>query len=100
MQLQRQVADLVNNDGSFVLENIYRCVNVAIINEPRLLFERMDIGVWDVTGARQTGRSGSRLLTPARGSDCEMIVRHAQTVVDTRDATAPWRTASHRVVMA
>ncbi len=41
-------------EAAKLLENIYRCVNIAMINELKLLFERMDIDVWEVIAASAT----------------------------------------------
>src|SRR5947209_5044937 len=36
---------------SKLLENIYRCVNIALVNELKLLCLRMGIDIWDVIAA-------------------------------------------------
>ena len=41
-------------EAAKLLENIYRCVNIAMINELKLLFERMDIDAWEVISAAAT----------------------------------------------
>ena len=41
-------------ESAKLLENIYRCVNIAMINELKLLFERMDIDAWEVINAAAT----------------------------------------------
>ena len=37
-----------------LLENIYRCVNIALVNELKLLCLRMGIDIWEVIGAAST----------------------------------------------
>src|SRR5215467_14505795 len=37
-----------------LLENIYRSVNIALVNELKLLCERMDIDIWEVIDAAST----------------------------------------------
>jgi len=37
-----------------LLENIYRCVNIALVNELKLLCVRMGINIWDVVQAAST----------------------------------------------
>ena len=37
-----------------MLENIYRCVNIALINELKLLFEQMKVDTWEVVKAAST----------------------------------------------
>ena len=41
-----------------LLENIYRCVNIALVNELKLLCLRMGIDIWEVIGAAATNPSG------------------------------------------
>jgi UDP-N-acetyl-D-glucosamine dehydrogenase len=38
-------------EAAKLLENIYRCVNIAMGNELKLLFERMGIDIWEVIAA-------------------------------------------------
>ena len=37
-----------------MLENIYRCVNIALVNELKLLCMRMGINIWEVIDAAAT----------------------------------------------
>src|SRR5262249_14716126 len=37
-----------------LLENIYRCVNIALVNELKLLCLRMGLDIWEVIGAAST----------------------------------------------
>jgi UDP-N-acetyl-D-glucosamine dehydrogenase len=37
-----------------LLENIYRCVNIALVNELKLLCLRMSIDIWEVIAATAT----------------------------------------------
>ncbi len=50
-----------------LLENIYRCVNIAMINELKLLFERMSIDVWEVVSAASTKPFGFTPFYPGPG---------------------------------
>jgi UDP-N-acetyl-D-glucosamine dehydrogenase len=54
-------------EAAKLLENIYRCVNIAMINELKLLFERMDIDVWEVIRASATKPFGFTPLYPGPG---------------------------------
>jgi UDP-N-acetyl-D-glucosamine dehydrogenase len=54
-------------ESSKLLENIYRCVNIAMINELKLLFERMDIDVWEVVKAASTKPFGFTPFYPGPG---------------------------------
>ena len=48
-----------------LLENIYRCVNIAMVNEMKMLCDRMNIDVWEVINAAATKPFGFRPSTRA-----------------------------------
>jgi len=50
-----------------LLENIYRCVNIALVNELKLLAERMDIDIWEVIDAASTKPFGFTPFYPGPG---------------------------------
>ena len=50
-----------------LLENIYRCVNIALINEIKLLCLRMGINVWEVIEAAKTKPFGFTPFYPGPG---------------------------------
>src|SRR5215470_1035702 len=50
-----------------LLENIYRCVNIALVNEIKLLCLRMDINIWEVIGAAATKPFGFHPFYPGPG---------------------------------
>jgi len=50
-----------------LLENIYRCVNIAMVNELKLLFDRMNINVWEVIEAASTKPFGFTPFYPGPG---------------------------------
>jgi UDP-N-acetyl-D-glucosamine dehydrogenase len=50
-----------------LLENIFRSVNIALVNELALLMERMDIDVWEVIEAAKTKPFGFMAFTPGPG---------------------------------
>ncbi len=50
-----------------ILENTYRCVNIALVNELKLLFDRMDIDVWEVIRAASTKPFGFTAFYPGPG---------------------------------
>jgi UDP-N-acetyl-D-glucosamine dehydrogenase len=54
-------------EAAKLLENIYRCVNIAMINELKLLFERMGIDVWEVIQASATKPFGFTPFYPGPG---------------------------------
>jgi UDP-N-acetyl-D-glucosamine dehydrogenase len=50
-----------------LLENIYRCVNIALVNELKLLCLRMDIDIWEVIDAAATKPFGFQPFYPGPG---------------------------------
>ena len=54
-------------EAAKLLENIYRCVNIALINELKLLLERMEIDVWEVIAAAATKPFGFTPFYPGPG---------------------------------
>lgn len=73
-ELYRQVApqivpvsNLKTAEACKILENIYRCVNIAMINELKILFERMKIDIWEVIDAASTKPFGFQPFYPGPG---------------------------------
>jgi len=54
-------------ESTKLLENIYRCVNIAMINELKMLLERMEIDVWEVIEAASTKPFGFSVFYPGPG---------------------------------
>jgi len=52
---------------SKLLENIYRCVNIALVNELKELCQRMDIDIWEVIEAAKTKPFGFTAFYPGPG---------------------------------
>ena len=50
-----------------LLENIYRCVNIALVNELKQLCLRMDIDIWEVIEAARTKPFGFQAFYPGPG---------------------------------
>ena len=50
-----------------LLENIYRCVNIALVNEMKQICERMGINVWEVIDAAATKPFGFQAFYPGPG---------------------------------
>jgi UDP-N-acetyl-D-glucosamine dehydrogenase len=50
-----------------LLENIYRCVNIALVNELKLLCMRMGIDIWEVIEAASTKPFGFHTFYPGPG---------------------------------
>jgi UDP-N-acetyl-D-glucosamine dehydrogenase len=50
-----------------ILENTYRAVNIALVNELKVLFDKMGIDVWDVIDAAKTKPFGFQAFYPGPG---------------------------------
>jgi UDP-N-acetyl-D-glucosamine dehydrogenase len=54
-------------ESSKLLENIYRSVNIALVNELKMTFEKMGIDVWEVIEAAKTKPFGFQPFYPGPG---------------------------------
>ncbi|MGH7897477.1 MAG: nucleotide sugar dehydrogenase [Candidatus Binatia bacterium] len=54
-------------EATKLLENIYRSVNIALVNELKMLFDRMEIDVWEVIEAAATKPFGFTAFHPGPG---------------------------------
>lgn len=54
-------------EATKLLENIYRCVNIALVNELKMLFDRMKIDVFEVIEAAKTKPFGFQAFYPGPG---------------------------------
>lgn len=54
-------------EASKLIENIFRAVNIALVNELKIVFERMDIDIWDVLDAAETKPFGFMRFNPGPG---------------------------------
>lgn len=61
------VSSLKAAEACKILENIYRCVNIAMINELKILFDRMHIDIWEVISAASTKPFGFQPFYPGPG---------------------------------
>jgi UDP-N-acetyl-D-glucosamine dehydrogenase len=50
-----------------ILENTYRAVNIALVNELKIVFDRMGIDVWEVIDAAKTKPFGFQAFYPGPG---------------------------------
>lgn len=50
-----------------ILENTYRAVNIALVNELKVLYDRMGIDVWEVIDAARTKPFGFQAFYPGPG---------------------------------
>jgi UDP-N-acetyl-D-glucosamine dehydrogenase len=66
----RQVVPVASTrvaEATKILENVYRAVNIALVNELKVAFERMGINVWDVIEAAKTKPFGFQPFYPGPG---------------------------------
>ena len=54
-------------EATKLLENIYRCVNIAMVNELKMLFDRMGLDVWEIIEAASTKPFGYQPFYPGPG---------------------------------
>ena len=54
-------------EATKLVENIYRSVNIALVNELKMVFDRMDIDVWEVIAAASTKPFGFNAFYPGPG---------------------------------
>ncbi len=54
-------------EATKLLENIYRSINIALVNELKMVFDRMDIDVWEVIKAASTKPFGYQAFYPGPG---------------------------------
>lgn len=54
-------------ESAKLLENIYRSVNIALVNELKITFDRMGIDIWEVINAAKTKPFGFQAFYPGPG---------------------------------
>lgn len=54
-------------EATKLLENIYRSINIALVNELKMVFEKMDIDIWEVIEAAKTKPFGFQAFYPGPG---------------------------------
>jgi UDP-N-acetyl-D-glucosamine dehydrogenase len=54
-------------EATKLLENIYRAVNIALVNELKVIFDRMGIDIWEVIDAAKTKPFGFQAFYPGPG---------------------------------
>ena len=54
-------------ESSKLLENIFRAVNIALVNEMKMVFDRMGINIWEVIEAAKTKPFGFMAFYPGPG---------------------------------
>lgn len=54
-------------EATKLMENIFRCINIALVNELKMVFSEMDIDIWEVIGAASTKPFGFMPFYPGPG---------------------------------
>ena len=54
-------------EASKLLENIYRSINIALVNELKMVFDKMNIDIWEVIKAASTKPFGFKPFYPGPG---------------------------------
>lgn len=62
-----QVSSTRAAEATKLLENIFRAVNIAMVNEMKMLFDRMGINIWEVIAAAATKPFGFMPFYPGPG---------------------------------
>jgi UDP-N-acetyl-D-glucosamine dehydrogenase len=61
------VSSLETAEACKIVENVYRCINIAMVNELKMVFDRMGIDVWEVIRAASTKPFGFSPFYPGPG---------------------------------
>jgi len=62
-----RVSDSRTAEATKLLENIFRAVNIALVNELKIVFDRMGIDIWEVLDAASTKPFGFMRFNPGPG---------------------------------
>ncbi len=54
-------------EAAKIIENVYRCINIAMVNELKMVFDRMGIDIWEVIEAAATKPFGFNAFYPGPG---------------------------------
>jgi len=54
-------------EAAKIVENVYRCINIAMVNELKVVFDRMGIDIWEVIKAASTKPFGFSPFYPGPG---------------------------------
>ncbi|OGV51547.1 MAG: UDP-N-acetyl-D-glucosamine dehydrogenase [Lentisphaerae bacterium GWF2_44_16] len=61
------VSSAATAEATKLVENIFRCVNIALVNELKIVFEKMGIDIWEVVNAAKTKPFGYMPFYPGPG---------------------------------
>jgi UDP-N-acetyl-D-glucosamine dehydrogenase len=62
-----RVSDAATAEAAKITENVFRAVNIALVNELKVVYERMGINVWEVLDAAATKPFGFMRFNPGPG---------------------------------
>ena len=62
-----RVSSMEIAEAAKILENTYRAVNIAMVNELKMLYDKMGIDVWEVIDAAKTKPFGFQAFYPGPG---------------------------------
>jgi UDP-N-acetyl-D-glucosamine dehydrogenase len=62
-----RVSSLEVAEASKILENTYRAVNIAMVNELKILYDKLGVDVWEVIDAAKTKPFGFQAFYPGPG---------------------------------
>ena len=62
-----EVSTMETAEATKLMENIFRAVNIAMVNEMKLVLERMNINIWEVIDAAKTKPFGFMPFYPGPG---------------------------------
>ncbi len=62
-----EVSSLETAEATKLMENIFRAVNIAMVNELKLVFSRMGVNIWEVIDAAKTKPFGFMPFYPGPG---------------------------------
>jgi len=54
-------------EATKLMENVFRAVNIALVNELKMVFEKMGVDIWDVLDAAETKPFGFMRFNPGPG---------------------------------
>ncbi len=61
------VSSAAASEMTKLLENIYRCVNIALVNELKMLCQRLNLDIWEIINAAATKPFGFQAFYPGPG---------------------------------
>lgn len=61
------LSSLETAEATKILENVYRCINIAMVNELKVVFDKMGIDIWEVINAASTKPFGYSAFYPGPG---------------------------------